>query len=58
MIQNWVNIESVRHGNALKMKVFDLNIETPKHFSDQTLPPIQPEMPKITLKLVNLENAS
>ena len=42
MSLNWVNIESARQVNALKMKVFDLNIETPKYLSDPTPPPKQP----------------
>ena len=42
MTLNWVNIESARQVNALKMKVFDLNIETPKYFSDPSPPPKQP----------------
>ena len=28
MILNWVNIESVRQGNAFNMKRFDMNIDT------------------------------
>ena len=31
MTLNWINIISARQVNALKMKVFDLNIETPKY---------------------------
>ena len=39
MTLNWDNIESARQVNALKMKVFDLNIETPKYLTDPIPPP-------------------
>ena len=63
MILNWINIESSRQVNALKIKVFDLKIGTPKYFSDPTQPlsqnsRIQPEILKITIKLVDIKNAS
>ena len=57
MTLNWVNIESARQANALKMKVFDQNIETQNIYLTQAHPQnsqIQPEIPK----MVDIRNAS
>ena len=61
MTLNWVKIESARQGYALKIKVFDLNVETPKYFSDPTPPPKQPntaQNSKNDHKIGDIKNAS
>ena len=61
MTLNWINIESVSQGNALKMKIFHLDIETRNHFSDPNPPQKQlntGQNAKMTIKLVDIKNAS
>ena len=61
MTLNWVNIDSTSQGNALKMKIFHLDIETRKHFSDPNPPKKQPntgQNAKMTIKMVDIKNAS